>query len=162
MRKRNPHIARALFWDALILLGLSVYELCIRLDASWGWAKGYFLSHIEAGTELSIILKHIPYQNVAAWFYMLGCALLALWALCSRRTRRACALMLLPAAALTAAGFTLRLTIFGEMVRALKLLPLVFLLALCLAQAVLRPARRREPIDSLPVRRRRSQRRNAA
>ena len=37
-----------------------------------------------------------------------------------------------------------------------------FMLALCLAQAVLRPARRREPIDSLPVRHRRSQRRNAA
>ena len=70
MRKRNPHIARALFWDALILLALSVYELCVRLDSSWGWAKGYFLSHLEARTPLSIIVKHIPYHNLGVWMYM--------------------------------------------------------------------------------------------
>ena len=116
-----------------------------------GHLQGYFLSHIEAGTELSIILKHIPYQNVAAWFYMLGCALLALWALCSRRTRRACALMLPPAAALTAAGFTLRLTIFGEVIRTIKLLPLAVMLALCLMQILIRPFRPPKPAPDAPT-----------
>ena len=164
MRKRNPHIARALFWDALLLLALSAYELCVRLDASWGWAKGYFLSHVEARTPLSIVLKHIPYHNVTIWFYMLLCALLSVWALCSRRTRRACAMMLLPAAALTAVGFALRLTIFGKLVRTLKLLPLALMTALCLLHVLLRPAKRlpKGLPDSLPVRHRRSQRHRAA
>lgn len=155
MKKRDPRIARAMFWDALILLALSVYELLVRLDASWGWAKGYFLSHIEAGTRLSIVLKYIPYDSIAVWFYMLACAALSVWVLCSRRTRRASAWMLAPALALTAVGFALHTTIFGALARTLKLLPLVFLTLLCLAHALIRPRRqRREPIDSLPVRRR--------
>ena len=137
MKRRNPYIARALFWDALILLFLSGYELFVRLDASWGWAKGYFASHMEAKTPVGIVLRHIPYQNVGVWFYMLGCALLALWALCSRRTRRASAWMLVPCAALTAAGFTLRLTLFGDLLRTLKLLPLVLMLLLCLLHVLI-------------------------
>lgn len=164
MRKRNPHIARALFWDALILLALSVYELCVRLDSSWGWAKGYFLSHLEARTPLSIIVKHIPYHNLGVWMYMLGCALLALWALLSPRTRRVCAFLLPPAAALTALGFALRLTIFGELIRMLKLLPLVILLLLCLMHVLLRPARKRPENQPgfPPERHRRSERHRAA
>ncbi|MBQ9196120.1 MAG: hypothetical protein IJ157_02665 [Clostridia bacterium] len=164
MKYRNPHIARALFWDAAILLALSAYELFVRLDASWGWAKGYFLSHIEAQTPIAVVMKYIPYHNVSVWAYMLACALLALWALFSRRTRRVCAMMLAPAAALTAIGFLLRLTIFGEVLRTLKLLPLAGFTALCLLHTVIRPPRRQEtPIDTLPLRRhRRSQRRRAA
>ena len=57
MHRRNPLIARALFWVGLALLILSVYELCIRLDASWGWARGYFLSHYEAQTAVGIVLQ---------------------------------------------------------------------------------------------------------
>lgn len=174
--RRNPHIARALFWDALALLALSVYELCVRLDASWGWAKAYFESHIEAHTALSIILKHIPYQNVSVWCYMLACAALAVWALCSRRTRRVCGWLLVPCAALTALGFTMRLTIFGDLIRALKLLPLVFMLFLCLLHVIVplpRPRPQQRPMHqayrpdiapqtAFPADRRRSERRKAS
>jgi len=164
-----------MFWDALVLLSLSVYELCVRLDESWGWARAYFASHAEAGTRLSIILKHIPYANVAVWFYMLLCAALALWALLSRRTRRVSAFMLAPCAALTVWGFTLRLSLLGKLVRVLKLLPLVFMLLLCLAHLLVRPASKHAappqpqhlpqpaPMQQLPVvRHRRSERRRAS
>ena len=136
MHRRNPHISRALFWVGLALLILSAYELFVRLDASWGWAKGYFLSHSEAGTPVGIVLKYIPYENLWKWGYMLLCALLGLWALCSRRTRRQCGFMLVPAAALTALGFTMRLSIFGDLIRTLKLLPLTAFTALCLLHVV--------------------------
>lgn len=170
MHRRNPHIARALFWVGLALLILSVYELCVRLDASWGWAKGYFLSHYEAGTKASIVLKHIPYENLWKWGYMLLCAVLGLWAVVSRRTRRGCGVMLIPAAALTALGFTMRLSIFGDLVRTLKLLPLVAFTVLCLLHVLIplpeprrqnRPAFAPQPMQPYQ-RRRRSDRRKAS
>ena len=170
MHRRNPHIARALFWVGLALLILSFYELCVRLDASWGWAKGYFVSHYEAGTPVAIVLKHIPYDNLWRWGYMLLCALLGLWAVASRRTRRSSAMMLFPAAALTVLGFTMRLTIFGDLTRTLKLLPLTAFAALCLLHVLIplpeprrqsRPAFAPQPMQTYQ-RRRRSDRRKAS
>ena len=149
---------------------LSVYELCIRLDASWGWARGYFLSHYEAQTPVGIVLKYIPYENLWKWGYMLLCAILALCAVFSRRTRRQSGFMLAPAAALTALGFTMRLSIFGDLVRTLKLLPLTAFTALCLLHVVIplpqpkqqpRPNFAPQPMQPYQ-RRRRSERRKAS
>ena len=170
MHRGNPLIARALFWVGLALLLLSVYELCIRLDASWGWARGYFLSHYEAQTPVGIVLKYIPYENLWKWGYMLLCAILALCAVFSRRTRRQSGFMLAPAAALTALGFTMRLSIFGDLVRTLKLLPLTAFTALCLLHVVIplpqpkqqpRPNFAPQPMQPYQ-RRRRSERRKAS
>ena len=160
MRKRNPYIARALFWDALILLALSAFELLTRLDAMWGPLKMFVNMAVGEGIPLRRVMTYVDFTVFYTPLYMLGCVILALWALCSRRTRRVCALMLAPAAALTAAGFLLRLTLFGEMVRTLKMLPLVILLALCVLHVAIPAPRRREapqPQNS-PVRRRRSDR----
>ena len=163
MNRRNPHIARAIFWDALILLGLSCFDLFTRIDAMWGPLKMFVNMAVGERIPVSRALGYVDYTIFYAPLFMLGCALLALWALLSHRTRRVCAMMLLPAAALTAAGFALRLTLFGELLRTLMLLPLAALLALCLLPVVLRPAKRKSaPIDTLPVRHRRSQRHRAA
>ena len=97
-------------------------------------------------------------------------ALLGLWALCSRRTRRQCGFMLIPAAALTALGFTMRLSIFGDLIRTLKLLPLTAFTALCLLHVVIplpqpkqqpRPNFAPQPLTPYQ-RRRRSDRRKAS
>ncbi|MBQ9301436.1 MAG: hypothetical protein IJ214_13105 [Clostridia bacterium] len=163
MQKRNPHIARALFWDALILLALSCFELFTRLDAMWGPLKMFVNMAIGESVPLSRAVTYVDFTIFHTPLYMLGCAALALWTLLSRRTRRVCAMLILPAAALTAVGFALRLTLFGELTRTLKMLPLVILLALCVLHVIFRPARRQAPpIDSLPIRHRRSQHRRAA
>ena len=158
MRTRNPRIARVLFWDALILLALSGFELLTRLDAMWGPLKMFVNMAVGERIPLRRVLTYVDITVFYTPLYMLGCAILALWALCSRRTRRVCALMLLPAAALTAAGFLLRLTLFGELVRTLKLLPLVVLLALCLLHVAVPAPRRHEAPHDGPVRHRRSER----
>ena len=162
MRRRNPHIARAIFWDALILLALSCYELFTRLDAMWGPLKMFVNMAVGEGIPASRAVTYVDFTIFYTPLYMLGCALLALWARLSQRTRRVCAMMLLPAALLTVIGFALRLTLFGELLRTLKMLPLVFLLALCLTHTVIPPRSKAQPIDTLPLRRCRSQRHRAA
>jgi len=176
MDKRNPHIARALFWDALALLVLSCFELFTRLDAMWGPLKMFVNMAVGERIPLQRAVSYVDFSIFYLPFYMLLCALLALWTLFSRRTRRACAWMLLPCAALTAAGFLLRLTLFGELVRTLKLLPLALMTALCLAHLIFRPVRPRRqqpaplpgqatapyPLAQPQPRRRRSERRRAS
>ena len=88
MRSRNPHIAKALFWDALALLLLSGYELCIRLDAMWGPLKMFVNMAIGERIPLSRVLTYVDYTIFYTPLYMFFCMLLALWALLSHRTRR--------------------------------------------------------------------------
>ena len=147
MHKRNPAIARAMLWAALILLALSVYEVATRMDAMWGPLKMFVNMAVGERIPLNRVMLYVDMSIFHTPLFMLGCAILAVWALFARRSRRASAALILPAAVLTALGFTLRLTLFGEMVRTLKLLPLVFLLILCVLHAVIRPARpHREPL----------------
>ena len=145
MHKGSPRISRALFGAALALLLLSCYELATRLDAMWGPLHMFVDMAVGERIPLKKVLAYVDARVFETPLYMLMCALLALWALISRRGRRACAFMLLPCAALTAIGFTLRLTLFGEMVRTLKMLPLVGVLLLCLAQVLVRPRPQKRP-----------------
>ena len=163
MRTRDPRIARALFWDSLVLLLLSCFELFIRLDAMWGPLKMFILMAVGEAIPLVKVFTYVDFTVFYAPLYMLGCVVLSLWTLCSRRTRRVCLMMLLPAAALTAAGFLLKQTIFAEPLRTLKLLCLTVLLFLCLLHLLVPRARRKpQPIDSFIISRRRSERRRAA
>lgn len=147
VERRNPRIAHALFWDALALLGLSCYEFAIRLDDIAGEIK--MVSHLIADGRLTWTAFLTTYMwdlnSFPAAGYMLLCILLALWVMISRRTRRACVFMIAPAAALTALGFSMHTSIFGETVKTIKMLPVVVLLALCVAHVALRSRRKPQP-----------------
>ena len=100
MNRRSAAIARSLFWDALILLALSVYELCVRLDAMWGPLKMFVNMAVGEGIPLRRVVTYVDITIFYVPLYMLLCAVVALCALASRRTRRTCARLLLPCAAL--------------------------------------------------------------
>ena len=166
MNRRSAAIARSLFWDALILLALSVYELCVRLDAMWGPLKMFVNMAVGEGIPLRRVVTYVDITIFYVPLYMLLCAVVALCALASRRTRRTCARLLLPCAALAAAGFLLPVSLLGRWTRTLQLLSLVLMLALCLIHALSRPRPVRHPEQppaplpqQPPVRHRRSDRR---
>lgn len=169
MNERSSRIARAMLWDALILLALAVYELLTRLDAMWGPLKMFVNMAIGEHIPVRRVLtQYVDWQIFVVPLFMLGCIILAVWALFARRSRRGCAWLLLPCAAMTVLGFTLELTLFGQLVQVVKLLPLVLLLALCALRVFIRPRRRARPSAPAPVplqpevitiRRRRSERR---
>lgn len=151
MQERGRSISRALFWVAAALFLLSAYELAVRLDAMWGPLKMFVNMAIGERIPLSRVWTYVDITVFYVPLYMLGCAALALWGLICRRTRRACGCMLAPAVALAALGFTLRLTLFGEWTRTLKLLPLVLFAVLCALRAFLPPARRPRQQEPAPV-----------
>ena len=169
MNERSSRIARAMLWDALILLALAVYELMTRLDAMWGPLKMFV--NMAVGEHIParrVLTQYVDWQIFVVPLFMLGCAILAVWALFARRSRRGCAWLLLPCAVMTALGFTLDVTLFGQLVQVVKLLPLVLLTVLCALRVFLRPKRvDKQPAPTpvplqpevITIRRRRSERR---
>ena len=152
MHKVNHRISRSMLTAAIVLFALSVYEVCTRLDAAWYPLKMFVSMAIGEHIPLKRVLTYVDTRAFSAPLYMFGCALLAVWALFARRSRRACAVLLIPCIVMTALGFTLRLTLFGELVKALKMLPLVALTVLCFLQVILRPRKRPEPAALPPAR----------
>ena len=149
MRRVNHRISRAMLTAALILFALSVYEVCTRMDAAWIPLKMFVNMAIGEHIPLKRVLTYVDMRAFTPSLYMLGCAVLAVWALFARRSRRACAVLLIPCIAMTVLGFTMRLSIFGELVKTLKMLPLTALTVLCFLQVILRPRKIPEP-DALP------------
>ena len=152
MRGMNHRISRAMLTAAVILFVLSVYEVCTRMDAAWIPLKMFVSMAIGEHIPLKRVLTYVDTRAFSAPLYMFGCSLLAVWALFARRSRRACAVLLIPCIAMTALGFTLRLTLFGELIKALKMLPLVALTVLCFLQVILRPRKCPEPATLSPAR----------
>lgn len=157
----NHRISRAILTAAVILFALAVYEIFTRMDAAWYPLKSYISLVIDEHISLSSAWSHLDMRTFSVPLYMLGCAVLAVWALFARRSRRACAVLFVPCAVMTALGFTMRLTLFGELVKTLKMLPLTALTVLCFLRAVLRPKKPKEPAalpPGHPERHRRSER----
>ena len=152
MGKVNHRISRAMLTVALILFALSVYEVCTRLDAAWYPLKMFVNMAIGERIPLKRVLTYVDARAFYAPLYMFGCALLAVWALFARRSRRGCIVLLIPCIVMTALGFTLRLTLFGELIKALKMLPIVALTILCFMQITLSPRKRPEPASLPPAR----------
>ena len=139
--ENSPRLARALFWTSLIMLLLSLYEIGVRWSDLVGEVR--MVAHLVRdgrltwGEFLRTYMWDLNSFSVAG--YMGLRALLALWALAARCSRQACAWMILPAALLTALGFTLRTGLF------LSMLPLLLFLALCVLRVCLRPRKRLGP-----------------
>lgn len=145
MDERQKRLSRAMLWDALILFAVSAYEFATRVDAMWGPLKMFVRMAVGERIPLERVAQYVDYSIFAAPLFLLLCAVLAAAALFARRSRRGCAWLLLPGLALGAWGFCLRMTLFGDLLRLFKLLPLVCLVLLMLLRAALRPAKRQAP-----------------
>lgn len=139
MDKRSMQIARVLFWDALILLSLSAYEFISRLDGMIGPLKMFVNMAVGEKIPLERVIRYVDVTIFEAPLFLLLCFIAGVIALFSRRSRRGSAVLLVPATALVIWGFSLRLTLFGNLIQIFKLLPLVLLLLLSLARAVTVP-----------------------
>ena len=147
MERRDLCMARALFWTSLAMLLLSLYEIGVRLNDLSGELR--MVSHmVERGrlTWAEFLTTYMwDLNSLSVAGYMGLRALMAIWAMASRCSRRACAWMIVPTAMLAALGFTLRTGLFGGMFRTLSMLPLLLFLALCVLRVCLRPRRKQDP-----------------
>lgn len=134
MNERKVRLEKAILLDGLVLLALAGYELFARLDAMWGPLKMFFDMAVGEKIPLSRVVKYVDMSIFTVPLFMLGCLGTGVWGMLARRSRKGCGILLPFAAALTAAGFMLRLTLFGDIVQTLKLLPLLLLCVLCVSR----------------------------
>ena len=139
--ERSFAISRAIFWSALFLLGLSLYEFCTRIDAMSGPLRMFFNMAVGERIPLSRVANYIDWSIFTQPLWLLGCMIAAVWGLIGRRSHKSCTVLFFPALALCVLGFLLRPTLFGEWIRTLKLLPLLLMTLMCLLRAVYRKRR---------------------
>ena len=119
---------------ALLLLGLSGYELWIRLDDFWAWTAGVRHLSQRRGTpfweDMAIIFETPEMQRLAFQLGFLIAAVIFSAACIIRRRRYAGFwLMIALAVALGAAGLSLGMYAFGGWIQLIKLLPLSMIVA---------------------------------
>ena len=145
-------LSRYLLWMAAIVTLVSVYELCTRMDAMWKPLKMFWNMAVGEKIPLSRAVSYVDMSIFEVPLYLLGSAVLGIWALWARRTRRGCALLIAPSAVLAVLGFILPLTWLGQWVRAVRLLPMILLCVLSIARTAMRdPERQRRPHDARPL-----------
>ncbi|MBQ3423773.1 MAG: hypothetical protein IJH38_01065 [Clostridia bacterium] len=157
-RRRRPLWGRhPLTLGALLLLGVSGYELWIRLEDFWAWTQG--LRHLSAvrGTpfwqDLSIVFEAPEMRSLGAKlvFVLLAVVYGIVCIACRSRSRGAWALLALDALLVWAGA---RLNLYSlrpsDWAQGLKLVPLLLIAAGCLlnivhaaASARRRPVKRR-------------------
>ena len=114
---------------ALALLGLSGYELWIRLDDFWAWTAG--VRHLSAvhGTsflkDMAIIFEEPRMQRLAFQMgFLIAAVVFAAVSIIRRRRAGGWWVMAALALALGAAGYSLSLYGFGGWIQLIKLAPL--------------------------------------
>lgn len=155
--KTGRFLSRALFCAAVFLLLLSLYELLIRLDDLSGEVR--MVSHMISDGRLTWADFLTGYmwdlRTVPAVCCQVLCALLSLLAMIFGRSRRACALMTIPAVLLAAWGFFQPSSLQAGWLRGVRLALAAAFAALCVLKASVRP-RRSGPPQQRPGRLRRS------
>lgn len=116
--------------DALVLLLLSAYEFVSRVDAMWGPLK-MFVS-MAAGEDIPV-KRAATYVDVGIFEvpgFMLLCIILSLTAILCIRKRWVGYALLPVSFALMIWGFFVQMSLIGEMIRFVKVLPLLVMSAL--------------------------------
>jgi len=116
--------------DALALLCLSGYELLSRLDAIQGPLKMFVNMAIGEKIPLERVITYVDVSVFTVPVFMLLCVLTALLALWVRTSRRGCFFLLPISLALTVWGTFIQLSLLGELIRFVKVLPLLLLTVL--------------------------------
>ena len=161
-RRRRPLMGRhPLTLGALALLGLSGYELWIRLEDFWAWTAGIrHLSQVR-GTpfvqDLAIVFEAPEMRQLGfKMLFLLGAVIFAIICLFRRnRAKGAWALMVLDLAVVGAGAYlglySLR---FTDWAQTLKLVPLGLILAGCVINLIhrqnLRRRHRKERREPVP------------
>ncbi len=131
--KKLP-LGKWLFLWAAALAALSVYEFCTRLDAMWGPLQMFVRMAIGEQIPLERVVRYVDMRIFLVPFFMVLCFLNSLLTLTLGRRQSGSLLCALFSLALLGYGLTLKLTLLGEAVRFLKLLPLLALSGLCSAR----------------------------
>lgn len=129
--------------DALVLLGLSGYELISRLDAIQGPLKMFVNMAVGEKIPLERVVTYVDVRVFEAPVFMLLSIIAALLALLLRTSRRGCFLLLPVSAALTVWGTFLQLSLLGELIRFIKVLPLLILAVLSATVLIAQSVQRR-------------------
>ncbi len=116
--------------DALVLLILSGYEFISRADAMWGPLKMFVNMAVGEGIPLERAATYVDVGIFEVPGFMLLCMLLSLLAIGTIRTRRGCYVLLPLSAALMVWGFFVQMSLLGELIRFVKILPLFLLCVL--------------------------------
>lgn len=130
--------------DALVLLGLSGYELVSRLDAIQGPLKMFVNMAVGEKIPLDRVALYVDMSIFELPAFMLLSMLAGLVALIGRTSKKGCILLLPLSAALTVWGTFIQLSILGEFIRFAKVLPLLILFVLSLSCLVLHAVQRRQ------------------
>lgn len=151
LRRHRPlHGRHPLTLGALSLLGLSGYELWVRLEDFWAWTSGIrHLSQVR-GTpfiqDLAIVFEAPEMRSLGfKLLFLLGAVIFAVVCLCRRNRARGAWVLLGLDAALAGAGafmglYTLRPS---DWLQGLKLAPLALIAAGCVTNLIHRAALRR-------------------
>lgn len=141
--KKLPLGKWLLLWAAA-LAALSVYEFCTRMDAMWGPLKMYVNIAIDEKIPIESVISHLDWGIFAVLLFMILCLINALLILTLGRRQSGSLLCAVLSLVLLGYGLTLKLTLLGEAVRFLKLLPLLALSALSSARFGILERQRRQ------------------
>ncbi|MCQ2454079.1 MAG: hypothetical protein MJ136_05945 [Clostridia bacterium] len=129
---------------ATLLAALSVYEFCTRVDAMWGPLKMFMNMAIGEKIPLERVVRYVDVSIFIVPLFMVLCLLSAALTLTLGRRQSGSLICAVFCLALLGYGLTLKLTLLGEMVRFLKLLPLLALSALSSARFGILERQRRQ------------------
>ena len=116
-----------LFWGALLLIAWAGYEFSTRLDAMSRPLAMYFQMAVGEKIGLDAALKYVDWEILRIPGFLLGCLLLGILALLSRR-KALLALAVIPLCVLAALFTTGAKTLFSpDIWSMLKLLPVLLI-----------------------------------
>lgn len=150
---------RMLFWGAALLLGWSLYELYIRMDAMARPLGMFFRMWAGEKVAFSRAVTYIDWGILEIPFYLLLCALLGLFALLFRARPALWAMLLLLAPGFAFYSFGVKNVLMPSLWQMLKMLPLLLLFAGSLLSmifqiAFMRKQKKRRPLpgtDASPL-----------
>lgn len=145
MGDRILRVRKWIVIDALVLLVLSAYEFISRVDAMWGPLKMFVSMAVGEGIPLRRAAAYV-YMDVGIFEvpgFMLLCILLSLLSIMTIRTRRGSYVLLPVSLLLTVWGFFVQMSLLGELIRFVKVLPLLLMSILFIVHIALQRAQHR-------------------
>lgn len=127
MGEKIVRVRKWIVIDALVLLALSAYEFISRVDAMWGPLKMFVSMAAGEGISLQRAAKYVDISIFETPCFMLLCMLLSLFAMLCIRKRSAGYVLLPFSLALTVWGIFVQMSLLGELIRFVKVLPLLMM-----------------------------------
>lgn len=144
MERKIKRVRKWIIIDALVLLALSAYELVTRMDAMWGPLKMFFNMAVGEKIPLDRVAQYVDVRIFEAPAFMLLCAISALIALLTVKTRRGSMILLPVCILLSVWGVFVQMSLLGELIRYVKITPLLVLSVLFVIHLHFQRVNRRE------------------